>query len=150
MNNLERIKCFKHGTNEVVFEGIRYDLKASDYKDLASIIHTEIELDDSISIEEVESILLEAILVKKGVVKMKLLQVKRMKNSTSGNPNWMIKNGTDRDVLDVLLKKGIIKEYKNKQLGTYLKTKSDINFSYQIAKNAVLSISGIEFKVEIV
>ncbi|MGL4998110.1 MAG: hypothetical protein ACRC5T_04010 [Cetobacterium sp.] len=150
MNNLERIKCFKHGTNEVVFEGIIYDLKANDYKDLASIIHTEIELDDSISIEEVESILLEAILVKKGVVKMNNLQVKRMKNSKNGNPNWMIKNGTDRDVLDVLLKKGIVKEYKNKQLGTYLKTKSDINFSYQIAENVVLSISGIEFKVEIV
>ncbi|MGL4998140.1 MAG: hypothetical protein ACRC5T_04165 [Cetobacterium sp.] len=61
MNNLERIKCFKHGSNEVVFEGIKYDLKANKYKELASIIHTEIELNDCITLKEVEEILLEAI-----------------------------------------------------------------------------------------
>ncbi|MGL5985073.1 MAG: hypothetical protein ACRCZ1_07465 [Cetobacterium sp.] len=81
---------------------------------------------------------------------MQKLIVKRMKNSTTGNPNFQIMYSSDRNIIDLLVKENIIKEYKNKKVGTYLKTVQNIGFSYSISNNAVLEVAGVEFRVEIV
>ncbi|MGL6098298.1 MAG: hypothetical protein ACRC0G_01605, partial [Fusobacteriaceae bacterium] len=65
------------------------------------------------------------------------------------NPNWQVISGTDRAVVDTLIKEGLIKEFKNKELGTYLKTKANISFSYEISNNARFEINDVKFIVEI-
>ena len=80
---------------------------------------------------------------------MMILKVRRMKNSVSGNPNWQVIAGSDYEVRKMLLESKLMKEGKNKILGTYWKITPNSSFGYQIANNAILEFGGIKFRVEI-
>ncbi|MGL5458186.1 MAG: hypothetical protein ACRDBY_01065 [Cetobacterium sp.] len=73
-----------------------------------------------------------------------------MKNSASGNPNWQVMNGTDYEVRKMLIENGLMKECKNKVLGTYFKISPNSSFGYEIANNAILEKHGIKFRCEII
>lgn len=74
------------------------------------------------------------------------IQVLRGKNSSVGNPSFIIKSFWELDLFHELVDKGYFKRYNNKKDGKGFKTKPNASFSYDLLNKKGVEIDGILVK----
>ncbi|MGL5751080.1 MAG: hypothetical protein ACRCXT_11170 [Paraclostridium sp.] len=74
------------------------------------------------------------------------IQVLRGKNSTNGNPSFIVKRWDDRELFNQLVEKKNFKECNTKKDGWHFKTKANAGFCYALLNKCGVEIDGILVK----